>query len=483
MFKISVGILALLSGLNSVTTSLAQSDSALPYGRENMETQTAVLTAVPNHVPADLPSTRNATPIIKEPNSAPPSIEWRGLVTDSLQFLVVMSAFRVAKEPGTRAALSNPFFSGYVKSVSNLHGWDDGDPFYVNYVGHPMEGAVSSFIWSNHDGAFNRDHIGWNSNYVKSKLRATAYAFVLSEASEIGPLSEADIGQIQRYHPAQGFVDHAVTPTLGVLWSVAEDALDDSLVRYIEERTSNTTLRILARSGLNPARSFANLMGRKYPWYRPNRPAPSSASSYLYYKYYKPLAKKPVTPPPGVSPLQFNIHFETRTYFGSNASDPCIGGGAELAFRVAHSWQLVGEVTGCKQTGMPPNTTGDALTYAVGPQWSSRLSSRWVTHARVLVGGNKIAQEIYLPELAEALKQQYKNQNVFPPLADRYIRDFDNNAFAIVTGAGFDYKLNKALLFRSSAYYSHAWNRDLNGINYQNYVRFSSGLVLDLGTW
>jgi hypothetical protein len=482
ILKISTGILVLFWGLNGVTRCAAQSNPVLSYARENVETGTTILTADrPNHTTADPSGSPYVPPYIRNLNSAPrPSIEWGGVVKDSLQFLAVMSAFRVVTEPPTRDALSNPFFPGYVEAVSSLHGWDDGDEFYVNYIGHPMQGAVSSFIWSNHDRAYNRDPIGWNSNYVKSKLRAATYAFALSAVSEIGPVSEASIGQIQRYHPAQGFVDYVITPTLGVMWSVGEDAIDDSLVRHIEDHTSNTTLKILARCGLNPARSFANAMGRKYPWYRTNRSAPSSAASSLYYER---LPKKPVTPPPGVPPFQFNVDFETRTYWGKNASGPCIGGGGELAFRVARNWQLVGEVSGCKQTGLPPNTTGDALTYVVGPQWSSRLSSRWVTHARVLVGGNKIVQQMELQELKGTLEQKYNDQYVFPPLADQYNREFDSNALAIVTGAGIDYKLNKALQFRSSAYYSHTWNRDIGGVKYQNDVRFSSGLVLDIGTW
>ena len=81
---------------------------------------------------------------------------------------------------------------------------------------------------------------------------------------------------------------------------------------------------------------------------------------------------------------------------------------------------------------MPPNFSGDSLTYAIGPQWTGRLSSRWVTHTRVLVGGNKVTQEQLFPDIKAELQQEYKNQhNIFPPLADQYIHDFDNNAFAV----------------------------------------------------
>jgi hypothetical protein len=480
------GIFVLFSGLCCSAMPCVGQQSATPYSDQNSHSQIPLLLdSLPELIPSRSPTANNYSSFIvtsKNERIAPrPSVDWKGLSKDSLQFLVLMNGFRIATEPGTRAGLHNPFFSGYFKAVSNMHGWDDGDPFYVNYIGHPIQGSVSTFIWTARDGEYAHEHIGWNSGYVKSKLRAGAYAYVLSVSFELGPLSEASLGEIQRYHPANGFVDHVVTPTVGLMWSVLEDGIDDSLVRHIEESTDNRDVKILARTFLNPSRSFANLMGRRRPWERTNRPGPSEYNSFAYYS---PVEKKEVSPPAGVAPFQFTMHFEERTYFGKNASDPCVGGGAELGFRVADNWQVVGEVTGCKQTGMPPNFSGDSLTYAIGPQWTGRLSSRWVTHTRVLVGGNKVTQEQLFPDIKAALQQEYKNQhNIFPPLADQYIHDYDNNAFAVITGAGFDFKLNKALLFRSSLDYSHTWNHAINGVNYRDSLQFSSGLVLNMGTW
>jgi hypothetical protein len=470
--------------------SWGQLNPALPEIGKNSQTPNDILLAA---LPPSLPATTanadsnaiaaaaiKSEPAILENTRSQPSVNWKGLSKDSFQFLIVMNGFRIATEPGTRAAIHNPLFSGYLKAVSNMHGWDDGDELYVNYIGHPMQGAVSNFIWTNSDRAFNRDTIGWNSNYLKGKLRGTAYSYALSVLFELGPLSEASLGQIQRYHPATGFVDHVVTPSVGLLWSVGEDAIDDSLIRYIEDHTENKWFRLLARSGLNPARTFANLMSRKYPWYRTNR---TGVTAFNSSDYYNPAPKKPLTPPPGVPPFQFNIHFETRTFFGQNAADACVGGGSELGFRIADNWQIVGELTGCKQTGLPANFSGDVMTYAVGPQWTTRLSSRWVTHTRILVGGSKVTQEQLFPELKKELKEKYKHQKVFPPLGMQYTRGFDNNAFAMVTGTGIDYKLNNALLIRSAIDYSHTWNRDINDLSYRNSLRISSGLVLNMGTW
>ena len=68
------------------------------------------------------------------------------------------------------------------------------------------------------------------------------------------------------------FEDLVVTPTLGTVWLVGEDALDRFLVQKLESKTTNRVLKALVRSGLNPTRSMANIMRLKVPWYRDSRP-------------------------------------------------------------------------------------------------------------------------------------------------------------------------------------------------------------------
>src|SRR5690242_15757807 len=62
------------------------------------------------------------------------------------QFLGIEHSFRWVTEEGTRHP-HRSFFDGYVDSLNSLHGWADGDPFYVSYVGHPMQGAVAGFLF------------------------------------------------------------------------------------------------------------------------------------------------------------------------------------------------------------------------------------------------------------------------------------------------------------------------------------------------
>ena len=98
----------------------------------------------------------------------------------------------------------------------------DGDEFYVNYVGHPMEGAVSGFLWAQNDRAYRRAEFGKSAAYWNGRLRAAGFAWVFSTQFEIGPLSEASIGGIQAQWPQQGFVDHIIAPSIGMGWMIAE---------------------------------------------------------------------------------------------------------------------------------------------------------------------------------------------------------------------------------------------------------------------
>src|SRR5947209_2324480 len=77
-------------------------------------------------------------------------VDWTDLGRGSLRFLGIMHGFRLLTEPGTRAG-GFGLGTGFSQSVANLHGWADGDPFYVNYVGHPMQGAVSGRLWLMND--------------------------------------------------------------------------------------------------------------------------------------------------------------------------------------------------------------------------------------------------------------------------------------------------------------------------------------------
>jgi hypothetical protein len=415
-------------------------------------------------------------------------VDWGHLVQQSLFFMSFENAFRCATEDGTRAGFSNPFFRSYLNSVGNLHGWNDGDPFIVNYVGHPMQGAVSGYLWTQNDRAYRDIQFGQNRRYWKGKLRGAAYSYIYSVLFEIGPMSEASIGNIQAEYPQQGFVDHVVTPVIGLGWSITEDALDQYFIRYVERRTANRWARLLVRGGLNPARSMANVLALKRPWHRDNRPGVSSVqlqdSEFMNLLNARNTAALKVSPPPGVAPFEFMLTTKVRTFLGDGHASPCVGGGGSAALRLASAWQFVVDVSGCTLLGLDNNVSGDSLTYLAGTRWTPRPAGRWTPHVKLLLGGTKLTQELIYPLLKKEILAAAKPSDNTNQLYLEYSKHRETNAFTIQVGTGLDVKLNNALSYRvADLEYFHSWDSELNGLNYQHGLQFATGLVLRIGTW
>lgn len=415
-------------------------------------------------------------------DTAASGVDWVGVTLNSFEFLGLEHGFRYLTEPATRHP-HIALFRGYIQSLNNLHGWADGDPFYVNYVGHPMQGAAAGFIFVQNDRSFRTAEFGESRRYWKSRLRAAAFSWAYSEQFEIGPFSEASIGHIQAKYPQQGFVDQVATPAIGLGWMIAEDALDKYLIKRIENRTTNPYIWIFIRGGLNPSRSLANLMANRAPWHRDTRLDPRE-------KYRASLAA--ATQPtehreyPLSAPFEFFATTRSSVQFGHGARGACIGGGAAAAFRVAESWEIVGDVSGCNLTAFGHNLSGDSLTYLIGPRWTPRPEARWQPFAEVLVGGRTLTHEKVDPvkkAMAEAAAAQAGKSPGFEDHA-LYTQVDETTGFAISAGVGLDWRIRSAIGLRVAELdYMHSWNTRLTGVNYANTGQFSAGLVLRFGTW
>jgi len=206
-----------------------------------------------------------------------PSFRWDSAIKQSMLFLAISHAFRFATEPSTRADMKGPFWRDYFRSVGNLRGWGDGDEFLVNYIGHPLEGAVAGYIQIQNDPKGRWQEVGFNKGYWLSRLKALGWAAAFSTQYEIGLLSEASLGNVglkpsdKSNHP-MGYIDLVVTPVMGTAWLVGEDLLDRYVIRYIESKVRNRAVRAIVRSFLNPSRSFANMHRGKLFWRRDDRP-------------------------------------------------------------------------------------------------------------------------------------------------------------------------------------------------------------------
>jgi len=164
----------------------------------------------------------------------------------------------------------------YFDSVLGLDGWRDGDPFYVNYVGHPMQGAISGYIQIQNDPQGRQLEFN-DPGYWRSRSKAMLWAAAYSVQFEIGPFSEASIGNVGKGidprtgRSGAGAVDFVITPTVGTLWLIGEDIADRFIIRSLETKTQNRIVQSIVRGLFNPDRAFANMLAGKTPWHRDTR--------------------------------------------------------------------------------------------------------------------------------------------------------------------------------------------------------------------
>ena len=212
-----------------------------------------------------------SSPVVREvPHRG---VSWSEVLSQSLFFLSIEQGFRLGTQPGTREALKGEFFDDWFTSVKATQGWGDADDFLTNYIGHPMEGSVAGYIFVQNDPHGRYLIFDWSSSYWRSRLKATAWSALYSTQFELGPISEASLGNVG--YPGSslsGAVDLVMTPLGGLGWQIGEDALDKYLIMRIEGWTHNPMILTLTRGFLNPTRSFANLMRLRVPWHRDTRP-------------------------------------------------------------------------------------------------------------------------------------------------------------------------------------------------------------------
>ncbi len=210
-------------------------------------------------------------PSEKDEVSAPNRFQWRPALIQSGFLLVLQHSARMA-QPKTRRELGGPFWRDYLDSASNIHTWNDGDSILTDYFGHPWMGAITGYIQVFNDPSGRNLTFDLSSKrYWKSRLKAMAWTAAYSAQYELGPVSEASIGNVGKKSPTMAVVDLVVTPAGGLVWLMLEDYLDHRFVARWEQKTSSSKARF-ARVVLNPGRSIANLVRWKRPSYREDRP-------------------------------------------------------------------------------------------------------------------------------------------------------------------------------------------------------------------
>ena len=179
--------------------SLAPAEAEIPrVFRDLFTPESSRLTTLPKpflstaFVQHPIPSADPATTSLPEKGA----IAWRSLLRDSMVMLLVQQTFRVTFEDSTRENLGGPFFKEWFESASTLCCWDDGDKTTTNYLFHPLMGSTSAFVFANSHRASQDTPIGANSRYWKAKGAQGIYAFIYGLNFELGPLSEASLGNV-----------------------------------------------------------------------------------------------------------------------------------------------------------------------------------------------------------------------------------------------------------------------------------------------
>ena len=199
-------------------------------------------------------------------NGVSEKFHWRSAVLQSIMIQSVQHAYAVTIQEKTRREFKGPWLKDWFRSVRNIHGWSDGNRFFTNYIAHPMQGGMTGFIYLQNHDRLKRQKFAESKTYWVDRLKAMAWSAAWSTQWEIGPFSQAAIGNVG-LKKGMAFVDLVVTPTVGTAWMILEEALDRYIIRHLEKR-SNVAVRMLLRSLLNPMRGVANTLRFKEPWHR-----------------------------------------------------------------------------------------------------------------------------------------------------------------------------------------------------------------------
>jgi hypothetical protein len=222
------------------------------------------------------------------------SFHWGQALTESFTFLVIEQAYVVhtdfhwvASENGVPF---NHYWRDYKQSLSQWahSGWNDGDPNWFGYVGHPVQGALSGFIQIQNDPRSEKLEFSKTKAYWWSRLKAGLWNAAYSTQWNLGPVSEVTVEKYGTKDRAPwtyagtypcsrhcltgvGQIDIVMTPLGGTGWLIGEDFLDKEVVRRVESATQNRLLIDTVRVALNPIRGGANVLHGKHLWYRASR--------------------------------------------------------------------------------------------------------------------------------------------------------------------------------------------------------------------
>ena len=289
-----------------------------------------------------------------------------------------------ADQTDRHVLLNKPYWSDYWASLQqfNMRRWNDGDSIKVNYIGHPMEGAIAGYIEIQNDPRGRELKISRDRQYWDSRFRAFLWATVYSTQWEIGPIGETAIFNqggftypigcksndlaceaTAKYTNNTGWVDFIITPIAGTLWLLGEDTIDRYISDPLVRRHPKAFGIKLVRASLNPPASVANMLRGRFPWWR-DYDHPAAFESPVVELFDRAMNEEPKE--------QGDVYLHYRalglgTYDShcSNCRNTIPGAGVELGFTARQYLDVIAEAG--VQPGASPESAlnvGGSLTTA-----------------------------------------------------------------------------------------------------------------------
>ncbi len=230
----------------------------------------------------------------ESPKGEPEHFHWGRALKESLTFLAIEQAWVVHTDfpwvVSERGIPFNHYWRDYKQSLERWWevGWSAGENPMYNYVGHPIQGAITEYIFFQNDPKSRHLEFSKSKEYWLSRVKGTIYNGIYSTQWSIGPVSEMTVEKygsndrppwtatnaypcnpkIEQCYWGVGKVNLVMTPVGGLGWVLAEDWMDKNIVRRVEQRTDSRFAIDFIRCTFNPIRSAGNILHGNRPWFR-----------------------------------------------------------------------------------------------------------------------------------------------------------------------------------------------------------------------
>jgi len=471
------------SGCDSMKSALEQCSSLTPFQspldkifafKKSSFDHSAVLAESSEPATDSEPAAREATltpvPSLKQ------GFHWHRALAESFTFLVIEQAYVVHTDFNwvviENGVPFNHYWRDYKQSLSAwVHsGWNDGDPNWFGYVGHPVQGALTGFIQIQNDPQGEKLEFSKTKAYWWSRTKAALWNAAYSTQWNLGPLSEVTVEKYgAKTRPpwnyngsfpcskhcltGVGQIDIVMTPIAGTGWLIGEDFLDKKVVRRVENATQNHLLIDTVRCALNPIRGGAYILHGKPPWYRASRDA-QRMTLFSDQKTAMPARETQKTQVPNHGDVFFGyshmgaVHCQMRYSGAATACDPFSAQAANLS-----GWNVSVEKKYLHYFGAVADFSG---------QYGG------VSQRNFLFGLRGAASVGRFRPFAEALFGAVHVQEKASTMS------ISETSFAEALGVGIDFRLMRLLSWRIQA---DEIRTELTAVEQHN-VRLSSGLAV-----